>query len=297
MDLAYKQELKVGVLVIVSVVIFTLGLWWLSGRTIGRSNTVVVPVRFTNVSGLRPGDPVQTSGVKVGRVANVVLQGVGDVMVYLEVNRDQRPHVDAQALVASADFFGAKYIDYVPGSSAELLRERQVITGTREVPVTEAAANLTTRASDALSGVQTLLSERTAEDIHNTLVAVERTLDVIAKIGEGPTVNETQKTLQAVQGLAIRMDSTFATPDLRKSLAQMDEVTQSFKEMSDRLSSASNSLGNILGKIDRGEGLIGQAVNDSTLHGDLHEVLVSLRKLLDDVRERPGRYVNVKVFE
>src|SRR5574341_1016974 len=296
MDLAYKQELKVGVLVIVAVAIFTVGLLWLSGRRIGGTATVIVPVRFTNVAGLRAGDPVQTSGVKVGRVANVVLQGVGDVMVYLEVNRGQRPHVDAQALVASADFFGAKYIDYVPGSSAELLRDKQVITGTREVAVTEAAANLTTRASDALQGVQTLLSQRTAEDIHNTLVAVERTLNILAKIGEGPTVSETQKTLEAVQGLAIRLDSTFATPDIRKSLNQMDEVTQSLKEMTDGLSSTTNALGSILTKIDKGEGMIGRAVNDTTLHGDLHEVLVSLRKLLDDVRERPGRYINVKVF-
>jgi phospholipid/cholesterol/gamma-HCH transport system substrate-binding protein len=296
MDLAYKQELKVGVLVIVSVVIFTLGLLWLSGRSIGGATTVIVPVRFTNVSGLRPGDPVQTSGVKVGRVANVVLQGVGDVMVYLEVDRRQRPHVDAQALVASADFFGAKFVDYVPGSSAEVLRDNQVITGTREVAVTEAAANLTTRASDALAGVQTLLSQRTAEDIHNTLVAVERALNIMAKIGEGPTVDETQKTLEAVQRLAIRLDSTFAKPDIGKSLDQMDEVTQSLKEMSDGLSTTTNALGSILTKIDKGEGMIGKAVNDSTLHGDLHEVLISLRKLLDDVRERPGRYVNVKVF-
>jgi phospholipid/cholesterol/gamma-HCH transport system substrate-binding protein len=296
MDLAYKQELKVGVLVIVAVAVFTVGMLWLSGRRIGGPTTVIVPVRFTNVAGLRAGDPVQTSGVKVGRVANVVLQGVGDVMVYLEVNRDQRPHVDAQALVASADFFGAKFVDYVPGSSPELLREKQVITGTREVAVTEAAANLTTRASDALAGVQTLLSQRTAEDIHNTLVAVERTLNILAKIGEGPTVKETQKTLEAVQNLAVRLDSTFATPDIRKSLNQMDEVTQSLKEMTDGLSSATNALGNILVKIDKGEGMIGKAVNDSTLHGDIHEVLVSLRKLLDDVRERPGRYVNVKVF-
>lgn len=296
MDLAYKQELRVGLLVIVAVVIFTLGMFWLSGRRIGGATTVIVPVRFTNVAGLRPGDPVQTSGVKVGRVANVVLQGVGDVMVYLEVRREQRPHVDAQALVASADFFGAKYIDYVPGSSAELLREKQVITGTREVAVTEAAANLTTRASDALQGVQTLLSQRTAEDIHNTLVAVERTLNVLARIGEGPTVGETQKTLQAVQHLAVRLDSTFGSPDIRKSLNQMDDVTQGLKEMTDRLSSASNALGSILVKIDKGEGMIGKAVNDSTLHGDLHEVLISMRKLLDDVRERPGRYVNVKVF-
>src|SRR5574341_728617 len=160
MDLAYKQELKVGVLVIVAVAIFTVGLLWLSGRRIGGTATVIVPVRFTNVAGLRAGDPVQTSGVKVGRVANVVLQGVGDVMVSLEVSRAQRPHVDAQALVASADFFGAKYVDYVPGSSSELLRTGQVITGTREVAVTEAAANLTTRASDALAGVQTLLDRK-----------------------------------------------------------------------------------------------------------------------------------------
>jgi len=232
----------------------------------------------------------------VGRVANVVLEGVGNVMVYLEVDRARRPHVDAQAMVASADFFGAKFIDYIPGSAAEFLREGQVISGTREVPVTEAAANLTTRASDALQGVQTLLSQRTAEDIHRTLVAVERTLGVISKIGEGPTVAETQQTLQAVQRLAIRLDSTFAKPDLRKSLDQLDEVAQSLKEMTDGLSQATTALGSILGKIDRGEGVIGKAVNDSTLHGDLHEVLVSLRKLLDDMRERPGRYVNIKVF-
>jgi phospholipid/cholesterol/gamma-HCH transport system substrate-binding protein len=296
MDLAYKQELKVGLLVIVALAVFTLGLMWLSGRTLGPSGNVVVPVRFTNVSGIRPGDPVQTSGVRVGRVANVVLQGVGDVMVYLEVNRAQRPHVDAQAMVASADFFGAKFVDYVPGSSPELLRAGQVITGTRAVEVMESAANLTTRASDALAGVQTLLSQQTAEDIHRTLVAVERTLNVVSRIGEGPTISQTQQTLASVQRLAIRLDSTFARPDLGKSLDQMDEVAQGLREMTEGLSSVTNALGSILEKIDRGEGLIGKAVSDSTLHGDLHEVLMSLRKLLDDVRERPGRYVNVKVF-
>ena len=296
MDLAYKQELKVGLLVIVAMAVFTLGLMWLSGRTLGPSGNVVVPVRFTNVSGIRPGDPVQTSGVRVGRVANVVLQGVGDVMVYLEVNRAQRPHVDAQAMVASADFFGAKFVDYVPGSSPELLRAGQVITGTRAVEVMESAANLTTRASDALAGVQTLLSQQTAEDIHRTLVAVERTLNVVSRIGEGPTISQTQQTLASVQRLAIRLDSTFARPDLGKSLDQMDEVAQGLREMTEGLSSVTNALGSILEKVDRGEGLIGKAVSDSTLHGDLHEVLMSLRKLLDDVRERPGRYVNVKVF-
>jgi phospholipid/cholesterol/gamma-HCH transport system substrate-binding protein len=296
MDLHYKQELRVGMLVIVGVVVFTLGMLWLSGKTIGTSGTVIVPVRFGNVAGLRAGDPVQTSGVKVGRVANVVLRGVNDVMVYLEVNRAQRPHVDAQALVASADFFGAKYVDYLPGSSGEMLKDDQSITGTRETDVTQAAADLTERAGKALTGVQTLLSQQTAEDIHKTLVAVERTLNVVAKIGEGPTVGQTQATLQAVQQLAVRMDSIVGSPDVRASVTQLTQATKNLKDLSDGLSQSSNALGSILTKINNGEGLIGQAVNDSTLHGDLHDVLVSLRELLDDIRERPGRYTNVKIF-
>ncbi|HEX9581539.1 MAG TPA: MlaD family protein [Gemmatimonadales bacterium] len=296
MDLYYKQELKVGMMVIVAVGVFVIGLLWLSGQRIGPGATVTVPVRFSNVSGLRPGDVVQVSGVKVGQVANVVLEDVGSVMVFLEVNRANRPHTDAKALVSSLDFFGAKYVDYIPGNATELLREGQVITGQREVAITETASNLTGRAADALAGVQTLLSERTAEDIHRTLQAVERTLNVVARLGEGPTVGDLQATLKAVQRLAVRMDSTLAKPDIGKSLDQVDEIAQSMREMSEGLSTATTSLGSILQKIDRGQGVLGQALNDSTLHGDLHETLVSLRKLLDDVRERPGRYVNVKVF-
>jgi phospholipid/cholesterol/gamma-HCH transport system substrate-binding protein len=296
MDLYYKQELKVGVIVIVAVTIFVIGLLWLSGRTIGAGATVTVPVRFTNVSGLTPGDPVQISGVKVGRVANVVLEDVGSVMVYLEVSRRNRPHTDAKAIVASLDFFGEKYVDYIPGNAPDLLRDGQIITGQREVAITETATDLTGRAADALTGVQTLLSERTAEDIHRTLVAVERTLNVVARLGEGPTVGELRQTLASVQQLAKRMDSTLARPDIERSLEQVDDIAGSMKEMSERLNKATTSLGSILEKMDQGQGVLGRALNDSTLHGDLHETLVALRKLLDDVRERPARYVNIKVF-
>ena len=296
MDLHYKQELRVGMLVIVGVIVFTLGMLWLSGKTMGASGRVVGPGRFANVAGLRAGDPVQTSGVKVGRVANVVLRGVGDVMVYLDVNRAQRPHIDAQALVASADFFGAKYVDYLPGSSGQMLKDEQVITGTHETGVTEAAADLTQRASKALTGVQTLLSQQTAEDIHKTLVAVERTLNVIAKIGEGPTVGETQATLQAIQQLALRMDSIVASPDLDSSMTQLNQATKNLKDLTDGLSSSSSALGQILTKSNNGQGLLAQVVNDSSTSGDVHDVLVSLRKLLDDVRLHPERYVKVTVF-
>ncbi len=296
MDLYYRQELTVGALVLVAVAVFAAGLMWLSGRSIGPSGTVVVPVRFTNAGGLRPGDPVQISGVKVGRVASVVLEDVGNVMVYLEVDRANRPRVDAQAIVASADFFGAKYVDYVPGSSSEFLQEGQVITGTREVAITESAAELSGRAVDALAGVQSLLSERTAEGIQNALAALERALNVLTQIAGGPAVAEARSALRNLDQLARRLDSTFANPDLGKSLNQLDETVIAVNEMSQGLATATNALGSILAKVDSGHGTLGRIVTDSTLHNDLHEVLRSLKLLLDDIRERPGRYIHVKVF-
>lgn len=39
---------------------------------------------------------------------------------------------------------------------------------------------------------------------------------------------------------------------------------------------------------------IGQMINDSTVAADAHEVLNSLRLPLDDIRERPGRYVHIQ---
>jgi phospholipid/cholesterol/gamma-HCH transport system substrate-binding protein len=296
MDLYYKQELTVGALVLLAVAIFAAGLMWLTGRSIGPSGTVVVPVRFTNVAGLRPGDPVQISGVKVGRVASVVLEDVGNVMVYLEVNRANRPRADAQAIVASADFFGAKYVDYIPGSASEFLPEGEVIAGTREVAITESAAELSGRAADALAGVTSLLSERTAEDIHNTLAALERALNVLTEVATGPAAREARSTLTAIRELATRLDSTFTNPNLGKSLDQLDETVTAVNEMSQGLATATNALGSILAKVDSGQGTLGRVITDSTLHNDLHEVLRSLKLLLDDIRERPGRYIRVKIF-
>jgi hypothetical protein len=66
--------------------------------------------------------------------------------------------------------------------------------------------------------------------------------------------------------------------------------------MAEGLAGATNAMSSILEKMDAGEGSFGKAVNDTTLHNDLHEVLLSMRRLLDDMRERPGRYFRLKVF-
>ena len=296
MDLHYRQEVTVGLLVILALTVLVGGLTWLSGKSIAGAGTIGFPVRFENVSGLSQGDPVQISGVRVGRVANIALQGVGEVIVTLEVNESVRPRVDARAAVRPLDAFGAMYIDYQPGRSEQALGPEQILSGRREAPLMETAEDIAGRARGVLTGVEDVLSPETAAEIRATMNAARRALNVMAQLGSGALVTEATTALERLSRAAGRLDSTLASPDLSRSVAQMDEIAENLSEMTEGLAVSTQALGQVLQKIESDRGTLGRLVNDTTLYVELVQLARSMRLLLDDVRERPGRYVNIKVF-
>lgn len=291
MDLAYKQEVGVGALVIAGVVLFTIAMFWLTGRSITSTGAEARAV-FTNVSGLKQGDPVLVSGVKKGRVARVTLDSVGHVTVTLELTPDVRPRTDATAVVASLDFFGAKFVDYSPGSKVEFLHARSSIVGTNPPGLTDIASGLATRANELLGNATALVSDQLAVDLHNTLVATQRGMNVIAEAGSGPLVQQTTTTLGSVERLMVRLDSMLASGTGRR----VDSLGANLATLTSHLGPATASLDTLLRRMNRGEGTLGKVASDSMLYRNLNDMLEALTKLLNDLRERPGRYLTVKVF-
>jgi len=296
MDLHYKQEITVGFLIIAAALLVTGGLWWLSGRTVGTTRTAVA-VQFETVTGLTVGDPVQIAGVTVGRVASVALLPEGrGVLVRLDVNENVRPRIDASAQIKSIDFMGARYVAYRPGTAPQFLPEDATITGIGESDLAANAGILADRAAELLLNANDLLTRDMATQVKATLSAAERALDVMSNLGDGPMVDDASSALQSLAHAAARLDSTLSNRSIEESVNQLDEITESVREMTEGLALVTTSLGAILQKVDTAEGTVGKLLSDTLIYNDVHEVLVSLRKLLDDVRERPGRYVNIKVF-
>src|SRR5882672_7600274 len=118
-------------MVLVGFAVVLVGLFWLTGRSL-RTSGISVDVMFESVAGLKQGDPVLVSGVKKGRVARVALERVKSVRVTLEISKDVAPHIDASSAVAAMDLFGAKFIDFNPGSRDEMLARGRAITGTNQ---------------------------------------------------------------------------------------------------------------------------------------------------------------------
>src|SRR5213596_3159914 len=178
MELSYKEEVGVGALVVAGLIAFTIFMFWLTGRSI-TSKGVPLPVEFKNVSGLKSGDPVRVSGVKKGRV-----DGVGRVTVTLLLDPDPgvRPHVDASAAVASADFLGAKYVDYNPGASDSLLPQGVPIKGVTQEQFADVAARAATSANELIGNVNKgLNASQLASDIHNTLLATQKGMNALTQ--------------------------------------------------------------------------------------------------------------------
>jgi phospholipid/cholesterol/gamma-HCH transport system substrate-binding protein len=298
MDMTYKQEMGVGALVLAGLVLFVVGLFWFSGRSI-RHRGISTKVQFTNAIGLKEGDPVLISGVKVGRVSAVDLQRVGKVMVTLELSGDPlvRPRTSAAAVVGSVDFFGAKMVDYSPGAETDpFLSPTSVIMGKKAEELSDVATRVATSANELIGNAKGLVSTQLTEDIHSTLIATQRGMAALTAATSGPLVSQSTKALAQMEHVLARFDTLLANANVQKTGMRIDTLTANLSRLTGQLANSTASLDSLLSKISRGQGTLGKMATDTVMYQDIHKTLDALSSLLNDLRERPGRYLTVKVF-
>ena len=296
MDSSYKQEVSVGLMVIFGLAAFTIAMFWLTGRSL-TSRDFTAAVEFTDVAGLKVGDPVRVSGVTKGRVAEVHLVKVGQVVVTLAIDPAVAPRSDASAIVASADFLGAKYVEYNPGSSETPLAAGKPIAGSAEEQFGDIAAKAAGNASHLIENINKGLNPgQLASDIHNTLIVTQHGMRALADASSGPMIQQTTQTLKAVQGVMSRIDSVLGTRDAVSSGKRLDSLTANLNQLTTHLAAATSSLNKLLAKMDSGQGTLGKMATDSMLYRNMSSTLAALSALLTDLKERPGRYLTVKVF-
>jgi phospholipid/cholesterol/gamma-HCH transport system substrate-binding protein len=200
------------------------------------------------------------------------------------------------AQVKPVDMLGAMFVDYDPGRSEQLMDESVILDGVRSGALLDQLGPLADRAGTVMTGAEDLMSARTADEVRATLAATRRAMDALSALGTGPTMRQATETLEALARTAARIDSTLGSPGLARSMERMDELTENLNTMLVSLGQATLAMREVMLKINRDEGTIGRMVNDTTLYNELVRLSASMRLLLDDVRERPGRYFHISVF-
>jgi phospholipid/cholesterol/gamma-HCH transport system substrate-binding protein len=294
MELHYRTEASVGLLVIVAVVILIMGLMWLKGRSFGIDSPVVA--QFETVAGVKVGDPVLVAGVRVGRVRMLELQALGDVRAYLEVEPQWRPRADAWARIVGVGFVGDHAIEYWPGTSAEPLPEEAFVPGIKQSGITELAERLGGRADTLMAGAQTLLSADLAGEISSTLGAARRAMNSVAALGSGPAVGQGMAALREMERLAARLDTTLSNPGLVGGLGNLEGTTVRLNSTLDTLRGVGTGLQTLLKRVEAGEGTLGRLATDTLLYTELRRMTTALADVLEDLQKQPGKYVKISIF-
>jgi phospholipid/cholesterol/gamma-HCH transport system substrate-binding protein len=239
----------------------------------------------------------------VGKVEKISLADVGKVVVSVSLPERIKPRLDATASVVAVGFVGDAAIEFDPGKAPEALPRDHIIIGSMKSGLTDRAAQLSDRADSVLLGAQSIVNQKTADELYETmnalqatLKATQRTMAVFADPRNGVSA-ELTRTMASFRSLAGRLDSTLANPALARTLGRADTLTANLATMTAQLTTTGAHLDSVLAGVNSGRGTIGKFATDSGLYTDLREVSQSMKRLLDDLEKHPGKIpVTVKIF-
>lgn len=123
------QQLKVGAFVLAGVALFLVAVFLIGSQNNLFSKTFTVNAVFRNVEGLKAGDNVWLSGVKIGTVSDVRIVSEGRVVVSLSLRDKQNQFIqsDAVASIGSDGLVGSKIVVIRPGKSARSIVEKDTL--------------------------------------------------------------------------------------------------------------------------------------------------------------------------
>ena len=127
----YSKETLVGIFVIIGLLCIAYMTVKLGNVGFLGENTYSLYAKFSSVTGLRVGNPVNMLGLEIGRVASFKMDQENQVaVVKLEINKDIQIYDDAIASIKTEGLIGDKYINIDAGGGGDLLNNGERTTET-----------------------------------------------------------------------------------------------------------------------------------------------------------------------
>ena len=127
----YSSETIAGIFVIIGLICLGYMTVQLGNVSIFGDDSYSLYARFTTVSGLRVGNPVEMLGMEIGKVSRFEMdQEEQMAVVELKINNGIHIYDDAIASIKTAGLIGDKYVSIDAGGGGDLLESGDTITET-----------------------------------------------------------------------------------------------------------------------------------------------------------------------
>jgi len=257
--------IKVGFFVFITLLIFFIGIFVISGEQKFFEKEYKVRTYFSNTVGLLPGAYVRLSGVRIGTVSKINFpnnksKNLIEVTMRVNKNGAERITPDSQATIRTEGLLGAKYIEIVRGEEPPFSDIEMVMTIESYTPPElqeligssdELLTNLISISKNLDKVSSVFGNEENLENISQTLSSLRKGSD------------DLQRTLAAIENgdgflHTLIYDKQFGQ-DLSTTVANLSETSANFRDISESLKG--------------GEGTLGALLIDPSIHDSLKGVL------------------------
>lgn len=292
-------ELWVGIAVVLAVIILVWGIIWVKEYKF-RQERYTLSVLFPNVGALEIGDPVTVLGVKKGEVEKIKLYQ-GDVLVTFNLTTDVELKEDAKFSVMNIGLMGERFVAIQPGHSKKPLDLSQPPRGFYDTGIPEVMgmmgqmiAEIRTLTGYLQGALGTEWSEKKIKETIKNVSQLSSDLASLLKENKPKIDQSVNDLLYSSSQLKKMVDQN--KPKLETTLDNFSQASNNLEKITSTLEDLSASLKNLSEKIEKGEGTLGQLINDKSLYQDLKKTTRSIDELVEDIKKNPRKYFKLEIF-
>ena len=300
----FSKEVKVGILAVVAIAILYVGFSFLKGIDFfNPSNTYYV--LYDNVDGLTESNPVKVNGYRIGRVNSISLLQDGPetrMLVGLEIADDLKVYESSVAMLEDDGLLGGKSITLDIRRGGRLLNDEDTLRGEVDKAlgqmIRDKADPLIAEVDTTLTRVNNILGglSGSGERVESAVGDLQETASMLRYI-----VMENRRDINAITTNIKGLTEALNDPQtgIKPFMVQLNQLADSLNSMElnqtvERANLAIANLQQITQQLQAGEGSLGKLLQDDSLYNNLNRSSADLDRLLIDIRENPGRYLDLR---
>ncbi|SDF18370.1 phospholipid/cholesterol/gamma-HCH transport system substrate-binding protein [Mucilaginibacter pineti] len=257
-----RKAIIVGIFLALGLVIFILGVFTLGGQQKSFVKNIHISSVFDDVAGLKKGNNVWFSGVKVGTISNVKFIGSSQVRVYMNIDEatQQYIHRNAGAKISSDGLIGNKIIVIDGGSpQAPVVQDGDVLQAEKMLSTDDMLKTLQANNKNLLS-ITTDFKELSHQILAGKGTVGALMADSNMALQLKSAMRNLQATTQSAARMAIQLDNFSSKMNTKggfadklltdttnfnrisQAVAQLQKAASNASTLTDNLNKASNKL-------------------------------------------------------
>lgn len=308
-----SKELKIGLIATFLIALLIWGINFLKGKNILRNTNHYYAV-YNEIGGLEEASPVYLNGYEVGMVEDIRMIGtnMNRLLVKFTLRKDLKVPRQSKSIIYNADLMGTKAIKldftnarqyYAPGdtipSGLEAGITEQIYT---EIQPIKSRAEKVMAALDSVLMVFDQMTRTHMRQSISNLNATSNNLRSSSQSLHRLLAKNNQKITTIIENTeSVTTNLKNSNQDISNSLKNLSSISDSLHKanLSQTIRHLENTLAatdSLITGIQAGKGSLGRMAKDDSLYHNLNQTAANLNALIKDMKEHPGRYINISVF-